>query len=65
MAYTEADLATLQRALVSGSKKVRFSDGREVEYRSLEEIKEIIRMVQEELSGLRKPRVSLAKFTRA
>lgn len=37
MAYTAADLTTIERAIASGSRRVRFAD-QEVEYRSLDEL---------------------------
>lgn len=38
MAFTSADIATLDRAIASGTLKVRFDSGREVTYRSLDEL---------------------------
>ena len=37
MAYTKDDLITIERAIASGSRRVRFAD-QEVEYRSLAEL---------------------------
>lgn len=42
MGYTETQLQTLQNALASGQLRVRFSDGREVEYRTVAELKSAI-----------------------
>lgn len=36
MAFTSADLDALDRAIASGTLRVRFSDGREVTYQSLD-----------------------------
>jgi hypothetical protein len=45
MPYTTDQLQALQNALASGELRVRFTD-REVEYRSVEELKAAIREVQ-------------------
>jgi hypothetical protein len=65
MAYTLADANTIKEAIASGAKRVKFSDGREVEYRTLEEMKKILEDILAEVAGKPRPRVSLAKFTRA
>ena len=54
MNYTEEDLDNLRRALLRGEKRVRM-DGREVEYRSPDEIKEAIEHVQESIRKQAKP----------
>ena len=41
MSWTQSDLDTLNRAIVTGSRKVKFADGREVEYRTLAELRSI------------------------
>ena len=38
MAYTADDLTTIERAIVSGERRIRFSDGREVEYQSTRDL---------------------------
>ncbi|WP_347269862.1 phage head-tail joining protein [Rhizorhabdus histidinilytica] len=57
----ENDIAALKKAMVGGVLKVRFADGREVTYRSLAEMREIIRMAQSD-SGVSTPRTSVAGF---
>lgn len=38
MAYTQTDLDTISRAIASGAKIVRFSDGRSAEYQTTSEM---------------------------
>ena len=49
MTYTEADLATLKKALANSERRVSFGD-RSVEYRSIDELKTAIREVEADLS---------------
>lgn len=37
-AYTEADLASVRAAIVSGVRKVTFADGRSTEYQNLDQL---------------------------
>lgn len=55
MAYTQADADALKAAMASGAQRVRYSDGSEVEYRSLAEMKEALSMIQAEASPPVKP----------
>lgn len=48
MAYTQTQLEALQAALTSGALRVTFAD-RTVEYRSVQELKDAIAVVQAEL----------------
>lgn len=50
MAWTQSDIDKLKRALASGARRVRFAD-REVEYRSLEEMREIIAQAERDVKG--------------
>lgn len=50
MAYTAAQLATLQAALASGTLRVQFED-RRIEYRSMKELREAIQIVEDSLAG--------------
>jgi hypothetical protein len=38
MAYTSDDLTTIERAIASGTRLVRFSDGREIQYHSMQDL---------------------------
>lgn len=55
------DIAALKKAMAGGVIKVRFADGREVTYRSVAEIREIIRMAEADI-GTATPRTSVAGF---
>lgn len=50
MGYTETQLQSLQNALASGQLRVRFSDGREIEYRSVKELQTAITEITSALS---------------
>ena len=54
MAYTQADLDKLRATLVSvatGAQKVRYQDGREVTFQSVEAVKAAIEVVQTQLTA--------------
>lgn len=65
MAFTTADADTLRAAIATGALKVRYADGREVTYRSLSEMRDIMRMIQADVqsdaAGIR-CRTSVAAF---
>lgn len=48
MAYTQEELTALQSAIAQGVKKVKYSD-KEVEYRDLNEMYEVLANMQKEL----------------
>ena len=48
MAFTQTDLDALKAALASGELRVKYA-GREVEYRSIEELKQAIAIVEGDL----------------
>ena len=50
MAYSQADIDALKRAIATGASKVRFSDNREATYRSLAEMKETLRDMEADVS---------------
>lgn len=49
MAWTQADIDSLKAAIASGVTRVRYAD-RDVSYRSLEEMRETLRLLQGEVS---------------
>ncbi|MET0375751.1 MAG: hypothetical protein ABW128_16030 [Rhizorhabdus sp.] len=51
MAFTNDDATALRAAIAAGAVKVRYADGREVTYRSLAEMREILRMIQADLQS--------------
>ncbi|MGY3296751.1 hypothetical protein ACVWY1_001172 [Pseudomonas sp. TE6288] len=55
MAYTKADLATVERAIARGEKIVRYSD-RTVEYRTVDELIKARDLIQSELVKASGPR---------
>lgn len=56
MAYTAADLDNLKRVIASGESRVRFSDGREIQYQSSADLKAVQADIENELSrGTAKP----------
>lgn len=65
MAYTTQQLADLRAALAEGVLRVKFSDGRELQYRSLDEMRRIERVMAAELeantSGLRRVYLSFRR----
>lgn len=46
MAVTQQDIDALTAAIATGALRVRYADGREVTYRSLTEMKEILAMLK-------------------
>ena len=55
MAYSQKDIASLQRAIATGATKVRFADNREVTYRTLAEMRSLLAEMQAEVSGRVQP----------
>lgn len=56
MAYTQADLAKLQRAIANGVRKLRMGD-EEVEYRSISEMERLEAKIKAELKGGKRSRI--------
>lgn len=55
MSYTQADIDALKVAMASGARRVRYSDGSEVEYRDMAEMKDILGQMRGEVSPPTKP----------
>lgn len=51
MTVTQSDIDALKAAINSGARAVTYSDGSEVQYRSLEEMRSILRDMQSELAA--------------
>ena len=65
MAYTSDQLAALRAAIAEGVTSVS-ANGRRVEYRSLDEMRKLERIMSDELeSATRRPERILASFRRA
>lgn len=58
MAFTNDQLAALDRAIASGVTTVTTSDGKSVTYRSMEELLSVRAVVAAEVAGRRRDRVS-------
>ena len=50
MAWTEADLETIDEAIASGELRIRTSDGRMIEYRSISELRAAREMIRNEVN---------------
>jgi hypothetical protein len=48
--FTSDDIAALKAAIASGARRVRYSDSSEVEYRTLAEMRETLRMMQQDVA---------------
>jgi hypothetical protein len=46
MALSQADASALEAAIATGVLSVEYADGRKITYRSLREMREILRMMQ-------------------
>lgn len=68
MAWTQADIDALKKALKTGARRVEFGSGetkRVVEYRSLAEIKQILADLEDEVAGPAAPgRTAYTQFDR-
>ncbi len=61
MAYTKADLATVERAIARGEKIVRYSD-RTVEYRTVDELIKARDLIRTELTSAAGPRSRVVRI---
>lgn len=44
--FTQADIDDLKKAIATGAMRVRYADGREVQYRTLAEMRETLVIMQ-------------------
>lgn len=49
--WTVADIAALEAAIKSGALRVRFPDGREIQYHTLADMMTLLRTMREEVAG--------------
>jgi hypothetical protein len=63
MAYTSTQLTDLRAAIAEGVLSVRFSDGRQLTYRSLDEMRRIELTMAAELESASTARVRRTYFT--
>lgn len=68
MAWTQADIAVLKRAIATGARRAEYGSGetrRVVEYRSLAEMKAILADMEAEIAGPAAPqRFAITQFSR-
>jgi hypothetical protein len=67
MALTSADLTAIETAIASGVLRVRFSDGREVQYQSLDDLLKAREFIKNDLTqagGAVPTRSTYASFTK-
>lgn len=64
--WTVADIKTLKAAIATGSRRIRYSDGREIEYNSTAQMMTLLAFMTEQVVGdpTKSAAVRLAKFTR-
>ncbi|KTT70160.1 phage head-tail joining protein [Sphingomonas sanguinis] len=60
--FTAEDIAALKLALATGVSEVRYADGRQVKYRSLDEIRQVILMAQADIAPSTESRSFVAEF---
>lgn len=65
MAFTQADVDALKKAIASGARRVRYADGSEIEYRDQPALEAALARVQAEVNPKpagSSPRTSLVSF---
>lgn len=51
MAFSQSDIDKLKAAIGTGALRVRYADGRDVTFRSLAEMRETLRMMQDDVTS--------------
>lgn len=51
MAFSQSDVDTLKAAIATGAMRVRYADGREIQYRSQAELERALMLVEGEVAG--------------
>lgn len=46
MPFSQSDIDELKAGIATGARRVRYADGREVEYRSLADMRDTLRLMQ-------------------
>ena len=65
MAYSQTDVDALKAAIATGALEVKYADGRQVRYRSLSEMRQILSTMTAEVAGsTTSPRVTYSEFSR-
>ena len=58
MALSQADVDALKKAIASGAMRVRYADGREIQYRTQAELERALKLATDEVAagpGIEKP----------
>ena len=63
MAWTQADIDAIDEAIASGASKVKYAD-KEVQYRSLAEMKSLRRDMADKVGGVKRRRRRVAIMSR-
>ncbi|WP_039913144.1 phage head-tail joining protein [Cellvibrio mixtus] len=63
MAYTQADIDALEVAMISGVKKVKI-DGRETEFRDLDEMERLLNTAKASVAGRRRTAYTSSGYDR-
>ena len=50
MAWTQTDIDNLKNAINSGASEVRYSDGRSIRYRTMDEMKALLALMQNDVA---------------
>jgi len=61
MAWTQDDIDAIKSAIASGELRIRTSDGRMIEYRSMAELQRALQMVENEVNPSSVPSVRRLK----
>jgi hypothetical protein len=61
---TQADIDAIDRAIATGERKVRFADGREVEYRAISDLIAARGLLSVNISSVPMMRTTLTTFAR-
>lgn len=64
MAYTQTDLDSIEQAIAKGYLTVRHSDGKQVTYRSISELKEARDLIKKSLSTTPRRRAFRARTSK-
>ena len=66
MALSQSDVDAIKAAIVSGVRRVKFADGREVEYRTVDEMKQALALAEADVAAAsgNSARSSVATFCR-
>jgi hypothetical protein len=64
LAWTQTDLDAVEQALATGALRVRYADGREVTYRSQDDLRSLRRELRRTLGYVDAPRVVVAEHRR-